>query len=99
MLPAGGRGEFELRDRALTTFRDGRVLWPSITRDGRTIAFVQIAGLIARRIKCDLAVGQTVRAGERFGIIRFGSRTDVYLPFGYQPTVSIGERVYGGVGS
>jgi len=65
--------------------------------DGRDLAFIQIAGLIARRIKCDLTVGQTVRAGERFGIIRFGSRTDVYLPFGYAPTVAVGERVYGGV--
>lgn len=65
--------------------------------DGRDLAFVQIAGLIARRIKCDLTVGQTVRAGERFGIIRFGSRADVYLPFGYRPTVAIGERVFGGV--
>jgi phosphatidylserine decarboxylase len=65
--------------------------------DGRDLAFVQIAGLIARRIKCTLAVGQAVQAGERFGIIRFGSRTDIYLPFGYRPTVAVGERVYGGV--
>jgi len=65
--------------------------------DGRDLAFVQIAGLIARRIKCDLAVGQSVRAGERFGIIRFGSRADVYLPFGFRPTVGVGERVSAGV--
>lgn len=65
--------------------------------DGRDLAFIQIAGLVARRIKCDLAVDQTVRAGERFGIIRFGSRADVYLPFGYRPTVSEGQRVLGGV--
>jgi phosphatidylserine decarboxylase len=65
--------------------------------DGRDLAFVQIAGLVARRIKCDLVVGQTVLAGERFGIIRFGSRADVYLPFGYRPTVGVGERVLGGV--
>jgi phosphatidylserine decarboxylase len=64
--------------------------------DGRDLAFIQIAGLIARRIKCDLTVGQAVQAGERFGIIRFGSRTDVYLPFGYRPAVAVGERVYGG---
>jgi phosphatidylserine decarboxylase len=64
--------------------------------DGRDVAFVQIAGLIARRIKCYLKVGQTVTAGERFGIIRFGSRTDMYLPAGYQPTVTVGQRVFGG---
>jgi phosphatidylserine decarboxylase len=64
--------------------------------DGRDVAFVQIAGLIARRIKCDLIVGQTVTAGERFGIIRFGSRTDMYLPAGYSPTVTVGQRVFGG---
>ena len=64
--------------------------------NGRDVAFVQIAGLIARRIKCDLKVGQTVTAGERFGIIRFGSRTDMYLPAGYRPTVTVGQRVFGG---
>lgn len=64
--------------------------------DGRDVAFVQIAGLIARRIKCDLKVGQSVAAGERFGIIRFGSRTDMYLPAGYAPTVTVGQRVFGG---
>ncbi|HTI85972.1 MAG TPA: phosphatidylserine decarboxylase [Alphaproteobacteria bacterium] len=64
--------------------------------DGRDVAFVQIAGLIARRIKCDLKVGQTVEAGERFGIIRFGSRTDMYLPAGYTPSVTVGQRVFGG---
>jgi phosphatidylserine decarboxylase len=64
--------------------------------DGRDVAFVQIAGLIARRIKCYLKVGQTVTAGERFGIIRFGSRTDLYLPEGYHPTVTVGQRVFGG---
>ena len=59
--------------------------------DGRDIAFVQIAGLIARRILCDVAQGQTVKAGERFGMIRFGSRVDVYLPNGVEPMVSVGQ--------
>ena len=48
--------------------------------DGQEIAVVQIAGLIARRILCDVREGDPVRAGQRFGIIRFGSRTDLYLP-------------------
>jgi len=63
---------------------------------GQEIAFVQIAGLIARRIVCDLAEGQTVRAGERFGLIRFGSRCDVYLDEGMAPFVAIGQRMVAG---
>ncbi len=64
--------------------------------DGRDIAFVQIAGLIARRILCDVALGQTVKAGERFGMIRFGSRVDVYLPDGVEPLVSAGQTSVAG---
>jgi phosphatidylserine decarboxylase len=59
--------------------------------DGRTYAVVQIAGLVARRILCTLREGQTVRAGERFGLIRFGSRVDVYLDDGMSPLVVPGQ--------
>ena len=61
----------------------------TLTTDGRDIAFVQIAGLIARRIKCTLKQGQAVRTGERYGLIRFGSRVDIYLPPGVAPLVSV----------
>ncbi|HTR16927.1 MAG TPA: phosphatidylserine decarboxylase [Acetobacteraceae bacterium] len=64
--------------------------------DGRDMAVVQIAGLIARRILCDVREGQTLRAGDRFGIIRFGSRTDLYLPEGVRPLVEIGQTMVGG---
>lgn len=64
--------------------------------DGREIAFVQIAGLVARRIKCDLKDGQEVKAGNRFGLIRFGSRVDVYLPAGIEPLVSLGQSTIAG---
>jgi phosphatidylserine decarboxylase len=64
--------------------------------DGREMAFVQIAGLVARRIRCDLKEGQALRAGERFGLIRFGSRVDVYLPSGAQPLVAVGQRMIAG---
>lgn len=64
--------------------------------DGHEIAFVQIAGLIARRILCDVQEGQQVRAGERFGMIRFGSRVDIYLPKNITPLVIEGQRVIGG---
>ena len=64
--------------------------------DGRELAFVQIAGLVARRIKCDLIDGQEVRAGQRFGLIRFGSRVDVYLPDGVAPLVALGQSIIAG---
>ncbi len=64
--------------------------------DGREIAVVQIAGLIARRILCHVHEGDPVRAGERFGIIRFGSRTDLYLPEGVRPLVAVGQTMIGG---
>ncbi len=66
------------------------------TADGRDIAFVQIAGLIARRIVCDLRQDQQVRAGERFGMIRFGSRADIYLPDGVAALVAPGQRMIAG---
>ena len=53
---------------------------------------MQIAGLVARRIVCRLGEAQTVGTGERFGLIRFGSRVDVYLPAGVEPLVAIGQR-------
>ena len=64
--------------------------------DGREMAVVQIAGLIARRILCDARQGDAVHAGDRFGIIRFGSRTDIYLPEGVEPLVSVGQIMIGG---
>jgi phosphatidylserine decarboxylase len=64
--------------------------------DGRDLAVVQIAGLIARRILCDLREGQPVRAGEHLGLIRFGSRTDLYLPPGMASLVSVGQTMVGG---
>ncbi len=64
--------------------------------DGRDLAVVQIAGLIARRILCDVRQADVVRAGDRFGIIRFGSRTDIYLPVGVTPLVAVGQTMIGG---
>nr|WP_262312729.1 phosphatidylserine decarboxylase [Acidiphilium sp. AL] len=63
---------------------------------GAEIAVVQIAGLIARRILCDIHEGDRVVTGARFGIIRFGSRTDLYLPPGTVPLVAVGQRMVGG---
>lgn len=64
--------------------------------DGKQVAAVQIAGLVARRIICYLRDDQTVLAGERFGLIRFGSRVDVYLPPGVASQVVVGQRCIAG---
>ena len=64
--------------------------------DGRVIGCVQIAGWVARRIVCYIKPGQAVLAGERFGHIRFGSRTDLYLPPGARLLVATGQRMIGG---
>ena len=66
------------------------------TKDGQDIGFVQIAGLIARRIICNAKVGDWMHAGERFGVIRFGSRVDVYLPDGVAPKVLVGQLAVAG---
>ena len=64
--------------------------------DGRLIGCVQIAGWVARHIICNIKPGQAVAAGERFGHIRFGSRTDLYLPTGARLLVAEGQRMIGG---
>ena len=64
--------------------------------DGKSLAVVQIAGLIARRIICSVQEGDLVETGSRFGLIRFGSRTDLYLPEGVVPLVRPGQSMIGG---
>ncbi|WP_417587446.1 phosphatidylserine decarboxylase [Pararhodobacter oceanensis] len=64
--------------------------------DGRKIAVVQIAGLVARRIVCEVKPGDDLATGERFGMIRFGSRLDVYLPQGVNPLVALGQTMVAG---
>ena len=66
-----------------------------VMRSGaHTVTVVQVAGLIARRVLCYAAAGQSLHRGERFGFIRFGSRVDLYLPLDSQPRVSIGDKVH-----
>ena len=64
--------------------------------DGRTLGVTQIAGLVARRILCFTEEGAPLRRGERFGLIRFGSRLDVYLPEGVEPEVALGQTMIAG---
>ena len=73
--------------------RNGMVLR---LEDGRPLAVVQIAGLVARRILCEVAEGATLATGQRFGMIRFGSRLDVYLPEGVAPLVAVGQGMIAG---
>jgi phosphatidylserine decarboxylase len=65
-------------------------------RDGVRIGFTQIAGLVARRIVPFVKPGDTLVAGQRVGLIRFGSRVDVYLPAGTAPKVALGQRIVAG---
>jgi phosphatidylserine decarboxylase len=66
------------------------------TEEGTRLVAVQIAGLVARRIVCRVKAGALLSVGQRFGMIRFGSRVDVYLPEGYVPTVKLGEKTVAG---
>lgn len=63
------------------------------TRSGRDITFVQVAGLVARRVLCYVNAGESMVRGERYGFIRFGSRVDVYLPVDAVANVAIGDKV------
>lgn len=65
--------------------------------DGARVTVTQIAGVVARRIVCRVGEGDTLAAGERFGMIRFGSRTDCAMPRGTRVRVAAGDRVTGGV--
>ncbi|HEX2709257.1 MAG TPA: phosphatidylserine decarboxylase family protein [Candidatus Deferrimicrobium sp.] len=67
-----------------------------VTPGGGTVTYVQIAGMLARRIVCDLKEGDAVRQGQRVGMIRFGSRVDLYLPAEVRLSVALGDRVRAG---
>lgn len=66
------------------------------TEAGNEVIFVQVAGLVARRILCDIKEGDEVKAGDRYGIIRFGSRTDIYLDENVEIKALIGQTMIGG---
>ena len=72
-----------------------RCAYELTSKDG-TFVMVQIAGLVAQRIVCRVENGEELERGERFGMIKFGSRVDVYLPASYAPGVEIGQQVFAG---
>lgn len=91
---APGRFHSAASDRGL---EENERMAVRIARGGKPdLAVVLIAGQVARRIRCGVAVGDALRTGERIGLIRFGSRVEVYLPPGVAPQVCVGQRVIAG---
>lgn len=89
-------GLFLVASRPDATIRNEQNALMLTTPQGVKILCVQVAGLIARRIVCWVSGGEHVRRGERFGLIRFGSRMDTFLPLGTVLKVAVGDRVKGG---
>jgi phosphatidylserine decarboxylase len=102
--PHGGRvaalrytkGRFVNASRDEASRHNERLAIRIAPAEGPEIAFVLVAGLLARRIVCDLREGQELVTGQRIGIIRFGSRVDVYCPPSYVSVVVAGQRMVGG---
>ena len=90
------KGRFVNASREEASLNNERMAIRLAPPEGPEIAYVQVAGLVARRIVCDLREGQRIAAGQRMGIIRFGSRVDVYCPPPYVPMVAAGQRMVGG---
>jgi phosphatidylserine decarboxylase len=82
------------KDLASTQNEQNAILLETVS--GAKVVFVQVAGLVARRIVCWLKEGDEVARGNRFGMIRFGSRTDLFLPPGTELNVRLGQKVKGG---
>ncbi len=102
-VPLGGRVTRvdHVPGKFLPAYRDGAAsdnerteVW--VQHDYHTIVFRQVVGALARRVVCRVDVGATVRTGERFGIMKFGSRMDIFLPPGTTLLVAAGDRVRGG---
>ena len=90
------KGRFVNASRDEASRHNERLAIRLATPEGPEIAFVLVAGMLARRIVCDLREGQEVGTGQRIGIIRFGSRVDVYCPESYVPMVIAGQQMVGG---
>ncbi|MCF7521560.1 phosphatidylserine decarboxylase [Neisseria sp. ZJ106] len=89
------KGKFLNADLDKASVENERNAVLATTASGRKITFVQVAGLVARRILCYTTPGSRLSRGERYGFIRFGSRVDVYLPVDAQAKVVIGDKVTG----
>jgi phosphatidylserine decarboxylase len=89
-------GLFLVASRPDATLRNEQNALMIRTVQGAKVLCVQVAGLIARRIVCWISPGDRAKVGERFGLIRFGSRMDTFLPIGTAVKVTVGDRVKGG---
>ena len=89
------KGKFVNADLDKASMENERNAVLATTASGREITFVQVAGLVARRILCYTQAGAKLSRGERYGFIRFGSRVDMYLPVDAQAQVAIGDKVTG----
>lgn len=89
-------GRFGSADLAAASIDNERTSVRIRTASGAEVIAVQIAGLLARRIVCDAHVGHTLSIGDTYGLIRFGSRLDTYLPPGTEPIVQVGQRAVAG---
>ena len=89
------KGKFLVASKDKASLENEQNAVTIVDAKGRDIKFVQIAGLVARRIVCYLKEGDAVTKGERYGMIRFGSRVDIYLPAGFNPHVKLGDKVAG----
>lgn len=90
------RGQFLIASRSDATIRNEQNAVMIRASSGHKVLCVQIAGLVARRIVSWVSTGDRVTRGERFGLIRFGSRMDTFLPIGSHVVVKVGDRVKGG---
>jgi phosphatidylserine decarboxylase len=90
------RGKFLVASRGIASAENEQNIITVQAEDGTVVVFSQIAGLIARRIVCTKKVGDTVTAGERVGLIKFGSRVDVYFGPEWRVEVGVGSRVSAG---
>lgn len=89
-------GRFGSADLAAASTENERTSLRIRTASGAEVVVVQIAGLLARRIICDAQVGDKLSIGDTYGLIRFGSRLDTYLPAGAEPVVKVGQRAIAG---
>ena len=89
-------GRFGSADLAAASTENERTSLRIRTASGAEVVVVQIAGLVARRIVCDAHVGDKLSIGDTYGLIRFGSRLDTYLPAGAEPLVEVGQRAVAG---
>jgi phosphatidylserine decarboxylase len=89
-------GQFHSADLPETSETNERNTVVIETAAGTKVAAVQVAGMVARRIVCDVTTGDVLASGTLYGLIRFGSRIDLYLPDAAQPQVILGQRAVGG---